>query len=628
MKRIVSFLLILSLIFSFGACKGKDKAPANNDSGNPSENQKPQNNEPKPETIVVPAYKDYGRGSVDFTDITYSRPDMDAIVDKFQAVTALVNEDSISSEEQVSAVENLEEDYYYVESMYAIIEIFVYSDASVNFWQNEFEYMSISYPLFTKTIEDLLVACAASVHRTKFENEYFGYSLEEYRDGGIYTDELVELMQNEAMLEAEYTSLSTDNVVINYKSVDGSNYSGTVDEVLLSLEEKFGKGTSSYNNATIVVNELYNQQLVTLTTPIYLNLLKTRRLIADELGYESYTEFAYRELGYDFSKENMSGLVSDIGKYVEPLEEEMYNITFSTYFKKNNQPQFSAVSVINTLYKAYSRGNDDLTDAYSYMLQHGLFNIGPSEPDRYSGAFATYIYTNNSPYLFATTSGFLKDFSSITHEFGHFYDGFVNNGARASLDLLEVSSQAMQMLSVLRLRNELKLHDYEYLEYLSIYNILNNVLLYQSFFSAFEHLVYQLEYDEITLKNVNEAIRQAYMTVYNEELIDTQPIKKVLIYHTIVRPHYVDSYVVSVIPSLELFAMESYRTGTPGAGMAVYKELISRDNCNTSFEDTLAEVGLSSPFETSTVKKIANSLYYQILGKNYYTDADCKVNAA
>ena len=185
MKRIVSFVLILSLIFSFSACKGKDKAPANNDSVNPSENQKPQNNEPKPETIVVPAYKDYGRGSVDFTDITYSRPDMDAIVDKFQAVTALVNEDSISSEEQVIAVEKLEEDYYYVESMYAIIEIFVYSDASVDFWQNEFEYISISYPLFTKTIEDLLVACATSVHRTKFENEYFGYSLEEYKNGGM-----------------------------------------------------------------------------------------------------------------------------------------------------------------------------------------------------------------------------------------------------------------------------------------------------------------------------------------------------------------------------------------------------------------------------------------------------------
>ena len=376
------------------------------------------------------------------------------------------------------------------------------------------------------------------------------------------------------------------------------------------------------------MDDLYNQRLVTLNTDIYLRLLKTRRLIADELGYESYTDFAYKDIGYDYTKEDMKQLLDDIGNYISPIQHELNSVTFSTYFKKNNQPKLDKVTMINTLYKAYSKGNADFKDAYSYMLQHGLYNISPSYPNRYSGAFTAYIDSNNSPYIFATTSGFLKDYNSISHEFGHFYDGFVNNGADISLDLAEVSSQAMQLLTLLMLRNELKLNEYEYLEYLTMYNMLEDTLLKQSFYAEFEHLVYQLEFDEITLKNVNEAVLNAYTAIYGGELTAMSPVQYVLILHVILRPHYVESYVASSIPALEIFSMESYRTGTRGSGIEAYKNLIERSDTTLSFTAALAEAGLSSPFETTTVEKIANCIYFQILGKNYYQEAKIKSNAA
>ena len=47
-----------------------------------------------------------------------------------------------------------------------------------------------------------------------------------------------------------------------------------------------------------------------------------------------------------------------------------------------------------------------------------------------------------------------------------------------------------------------------------------------------------------------------------------------------------------------------------------------------TFTEALSEVGLSSPFEQDTVKRIANLIHYQIVGKDYFTSSDNAVDAA
>lgn len=627
MKKLISLLLIISFAFSFPSCKKNDS-----DNGNETPNDNTQSNEqPKPDipTIVVPEYKDYGRGSVDFKDIVYSRPDFEAVLSAFDEAEQLISSGEDSIDRMIEKIKSLESIYDHTESMYAIAEIYSHKDSSVEFWQNEFKYISTNYPAFTKAVEDLIVACASSEHKEKFEKDYFGYSLDEYTDGGIYTDELVALLAEEAAKEAEYSSLSTATVEIVYKSVGGFTFEGTADEVYKMAEEKFGKDTAEYKTATIAINNIYNERLLNLTVPIFVDLLKTRRLIADELGYDSYIRFAYENMGYDYSEDGMNDLLESVGRYVAPVAEELNSVTFSSYFQKNPQSTLDNVTLVNKLYTLYSRSKNELTDAYSYMLQHGLYDISPKSPNRYEGAFASYIITNNSPYVFMTAEGFANDYMTLAHEFGHFYDYYVNSGKEPSVDLAEVSSQGLEFLTLLRLRNELKMTEYEYLEYLEIYTILNTVILGQSFYAAFEHLAYELEYDEITAANLSKTVEEAFSLIYGRDL-DTvlDPIRYVMIPHTILYPCYVESYVVSAIPALEMFFMESYRTGTHGEGFAVYEDLVKRENTELSFEEQLDAVGLSSPFDPDTVKKIANDIFYQISGKDYYKDTDTEIDAA
>ena len=627
LRFIVSLILLLSFLLGLCACAvgKKDDGEDNESVGNEDQNTGGTNQTP---TIIVPEYKDYGRNTIDFKDIVYSRPSVADVVSDFDAVTAAIEANELTLTEQIALISSLEDELSYMKTMYSVAEIYNHKDSSVEYWQKEFEYLSTNYPLFTQAVENLLVACAKSPLKTEFENEYFEYSLDEYADGGIYTDEVVGLMSEEARLESEYSSLSTANVEIVYTSVSGVKWEGTVNEVLAMAAEKYGLGTKEYENVALVIHMEYEQALEKKQIPLLTELFKIRRLIADELGYDSYVALAYESLGYDYSANDMLGLLSDVCQYVTPVASSLEHEIFYSYFQKNIQPRVDTVTLINSLYEVYSGTDAQLKDAYSYMLQHGLYDVAAVSDNRFEGAFTSYLDSNNSPYLFMSASGFAKDYLTLAHEFGHFYDGFVNYGNDASLDVSEISSQGLELLTLLGLKSRMKVSEYEYLEYYAMYSMINSVLITQSFYSAFEHIAYDIEYDDVSEESLTDAVGEAFEYILGPDFTVESSLSYVLIPHIALYPCYVESYVTSGIVSLEIFFAESYRTGSAGSGLEMYNRLISRGASNLGLEGLLESAGLTSPFASGQVKNIANNLYYQIIGKNYYTVSDNLIGVA
>ena len=634
MKRLIALFLLLCMLFGLVACSSDaDDADTSdtNDTVAPGSGSD-SNDADKDENvsaIVVPEYKDYGRGTVNFSEIIYSRPNLLAVINAFEAAAAIVDANEVTVEEQIEAIRSLEDDFTNVQSMYAIAEIYHYRNASVEFWQSEYTYLITNYPTLSQAVENLLVACARSMHKATLESDYFGYSLDEYKDGGIYTDEVVALMQEESRLEAEYSAISTANVEITYSSVNSAiNWSGTVDEVIAKAREHYANDDASYERALMAINLLYEKARQDVERPIYIELIKVRRLIADELGYSSYAELAYDTLGYDFTENDMLALLSDIGKYVAPVAYDLEHSVFYNYFITNPPATLNRDLLINKLYEVYAELGGDYKDAYSYMLQHGLYDVDASADNRFSGAFTTYIGNNASPYLFMTTSGFIMDYMTLSHEFGHFLDEYVNNGNDESIANSEISSQALELLTVLALKDEIHAVNYEYLEYYSIYSYVTGVLLEQSFYATFEHMVYELEYDEITEAKLNKLIEKAFNQIYGDDATITGDLSSVIMPHTMLYPFYVESYVTAGVVSLDIFFKESARTGSAGEGFALYNALIHRGSAELSFEDRLESVGLDSPFKAGKLKEISNSIYYQIIGKTYYKNGSGELGAA
>lgn len=615
MKKLIAILLLICMLTGLVACKrpkddGKDKTDKTPTTSTGTET--PGNNESTAPTIAVPDYKDYGRGSADFKNIVYSRPNIQGVINQFEAVMSEIQGDVVEISAQIENLRSLESPLAGVKTMYALVEINRSKNASVTYWHGEAEYFATYYPRLIQATERLIVACARSEHKEAFETDYFGYSIDEYVSGGIYTDEVVALMDTEARLENEFSSLSTATVEISYRrfGVD-EPFTGTVDEVKAQLKEYFGNDLTAYNNVLPFIDNLYNQKRDELVEKIYVELIKVRRLIASGLGYESYTELAYSTLGYDYTEEDMLDLIGDVREYVYTVTDALTSEVFEGY--EPPKVSIDRVTLMNTLYKTYSDMGGIYKDAYSYMLQHGLYDVAPNEENRYSGAFATYLETNSSPFIFVTTTGLMSDYTKVAHEFGHFLDGYINFGAEDTLSTMEVSSQAMELLTLLKLKGTIHTPEYRYLTYVTVSAYLYDVLLAQSFYAAFEHMAYALDYSEITAGKLEEVLNEAHALIYGESNLIFE-LSDVSVPQTVLYPCYVESYVVSALVSLDIFFLEMDNAGD---GLALYEKLIDRDTAGLGFSERLAEAGISSPFTEGKVMDISRRIYKYLTGKDY-----------
>ena len=204
------------------------------------------------------------------------------------------------------------------------------------------------------------------------------------------------------------------------------------------------------------------------------------------------------------------------------------------------------------------------------------------------------------------------NYSTLMHEFGHFADGFINYGEDASIDRQEISSQALELLSLRYMNGILDESDIKYLQYSSMYSALET-LLFQGFYARFEELAYAIPYDQISEEALNSAVvLAAYEFGLNTAYVND--ITVAFIPHIFLYPFYVQSYCTSLIPALQFYFME---IDEAGSGVEAYKAYIDRNETDYDFEESLESAGLTSPFSENTVQEIVAKIYYEITGSRY-----------
>lgn len=633
-KGFIAILLLISLMLStalfltscnaaddqINSGNGTDPNPdADNTDKDDTDGDKNSGNDIKDGHIVVPEYKDYERGTVNFKDISYKRPDFDAVIGAINSVTEIISANAVSFEEQIAAVEALEPDYANVLTMYSFANIYNSKDASVTYWNEEYSYVSTNYPSFVDAIEEMFVAAANSPHAEKFEADYFGEGLiEEYRDGGTYTDEMIALWSEEESLEARYSSLSTATVTVTYNGKED-----TVDNILAYYADKFGINSQKYNLAYVSCMDIYEEAMQKIADGILVDLFKVRRRIANELDCDSYIEYAYSSYNRDYTPQQMSQLLDDIAEYALPVYITLNHYIFQNYFKINTSSELDISTLINNGYFMTRELNDELHEIYSYMLQHGLYDIAPSETNRLDGAFTAYLETYNAPFIFVTAYESTTDYSTLFHEFGHFAESYINYGSQASLDAAEVSSQGLEYIMLHHFGDFVSDKDKQFLKYTALENALTT-LIFQGFYAKFELFAYSIPEGDISKETLDDAVVAAARCFsLNTEVFSD--ISYVNIPHIYISPLYVQSYCTSVIPALELFFTEGNETGK---GIELYKSYLHLVGKEGSFIETLTQVGLASPFDKGIVQSITDEIYYEIVGTHYFGKENDNSNAA
>ena len=632
MKRIVSFLLALIIIFSVMltavSCSKPDSDPPTGGGGDEGGGgETPGNGNGGDSAIIVPPFKDYGRDTVDFDKIIYRRPDIASTISAFDAVTLAIEKNEKSQNELLDMVYALEAAYNDVLSMSSVANIYLSRDSKSEFWCEEDAYIGQNYPSFSQAVEKLFVAAANSPHAEFFEDEYFGDNLiSDYRNGGNYTDELVSLLEDEAALENEYNSLSTATVYITF-----NGKRDTVDNILAYYEayykERYGENNylDAYNQVVTACDALYYYAAQDAMVPIYVEIVKVRRKIADELSLSSYAECAYDARYHDYTVNEAMSFLNDISTYIAPIYSQLaYSLDSVLVIPPEESIMYTTEDVLlNTLYEVYGGMDAELSDIYNYMLQHKLYDVAYKTDNRVDGAFTTYINGNNSPFVFATIKHNLYDYATLSHEFGHFADYYINYGATTSLDLSEVYSTALEYLTLTEMKNTIPDSALRYLLYYQI-DTAFQVLLTQGFYAMFEHEVYALEYDEITEKNISD-IALSVGTKFSLNPLAVSDLSNIMIRHLVEVPFYVQSYCTSMAVALQIYIMD---TKDAGAGLKAYKTLLHRPSNDMEFDEILELADLDSPFEKYVLRDVSNEIYRIVTGRYYYQVTQDDTNAA
>ena len=142
MKKLIAIFLLICMLTILAACKKKtDNEDPGEDTEDITDDKGDKNPEDTTPTIVVPEYKDYGRGSVDFGAIIYTRPDIESVISAFEAAADTVVKNEKSVADQIADLGALESPLSSVKTMYSMIEINRSKNSSIQFWIDEASYV-------------------------------------------------------------------------------------------------------------------------------------------------------------------------------------------------------------------------------------------------------------------------------------------------------------------------------------------------------------------------------------------------------------------------------------------------------------------------------------------------------
>ena len=511
---------------------------------------------------------------VPFGEMEYVRPDMSAINADFAAVNDALSSGDI--EAVSAALDACYLDYYDFDTMYTIADIRSCQDVYDSYYAGEVSWCGENFAAVQQKMEDMFYACAASDLAQQLEESYFweGFT-DDYSDRSrsYYSDAAVELMQRESALVSEYRALAAESAA--------------------GLGEASGVG--SYMQS-VQNYEKYNEDFAR----IYIELVRVRQELAAQFGmdYEQMQYSFYFER--DYTPEQAAQYVADIRNYMVPVYEEImesspYDDIYYEYLDED--------TLIGILGSVTELMGGDIRAAFDFMTKYELCDVSLNS-SKAAMSFQTYLSNFEAPFLFLDPYGDSEDILTLSHEFGHYVDTFVNYNASETIDMSECYSQAMEYLALGYYDEVLGEEEADDLRRMKLLDTID-LYVQQASFAEFESTVYSMDPDQLSAEVLNDlSLQLARDYGYcDESRAKYYAMSWSDISHFFEYPFYVITYPVSNDIAMQIYEL-SQSGGT--AGLDKYNELLSREY--DGFLDNIEEAGFASPFESGRVQRVAEDM--------------------
>ncbi|MBR4194039.1 MAG: hypothetical protein IKQ54_06890 [Oscillospiraceae bacterium] len=520
---------------------------------------------------------------VPFSEMEYQRPDVEALYADFDSLIALAEteQDADLLLERYYALYTRYISFY---SMDTLANIRNSLDTTDPYYQEEYDFCEAETPTVEEKMEELNKAFAASPARDELEGKYFGKGyFFHYDDYEVYTNpEYLRLSQEENALLSEYRELTSD-VQVTYRNVTKS-----LDEWMESddYEEYIG------------ALKAYYQQYNETVGDVFARLVRVRQQLAAALGYESYADYSY-EVTYtrDYTPEQGESFLKGIRKHLVPILAQAYESSAAANYSAG---YVSEEKVMEFVRSAAEQLGGTVWDAYRFMQEYQLCDIGKSAK-KTEASFQIYIHDYEAPFVLVNAQGSAEDYTTFSHEFGHFTDAYYNYGANEDLETAETFSQAMEFLAlshngVLNERQSERMLRHKLVDALETF-------VYQGAYADFEARVYALKPKEVSVEKINELYLQCCKDygIYERGFDFYYSMGWIDIIHFFEVPYYIISYCVSAETALQVYQLEAE---TAGAGVDAYFRLLDRDY-NAGVQQVMKDAGLENPFRDDVLEETA-----------------------
>lgn len=449
MKIFTGLLLALSLIFNWFTDSGD--STAGKSASTPSKYTVQEQAE-APEAPDVPEQPDgaaalsdrpENAGGTRLEDMEYEHYDPEDFYAEVQTLYDLADEGDLPG--VCGLYDQLYLEFRYIDSLYVLAELWYTADLSSSYWSEESLYCA---DLWSQTGDALSSACRYILESPlgdDFTLHIGPESAEVFSSYEAVSDRESELISREQEILNEYYALADtalDEAVYNYQGRDWtwamlSGYRG---------DTLYNEDYEGYLEVWYGLDEEVND----LLGPLFLELVEIRAEMAELSGYENYSDYAYELIyGRDFSPEDAQLLCDS----VKPIAAEYIDSLYYSdlwYADGEIAPDMDREALLDTMENTLSFFGPELEASFAFMREFDLCVLTDA-PSAQGGAYTTELNYYHCPALYIGMENSFYDFSTLTHEFGHFSDTYftpVPNllTSTGSYDLFEIHSTGLETL--------------------------------------------------------------------------------------------------------------------------------------------------------------------------------------
>ena len=552
MKRLVSLILILCVLFGVIGCK--------HDEGNCVEHHT----------------------ALSFSELTDSGTDAALELARAKEMLFRIEHGELTGSHAQETLDARTEAYRKLETDAALAYVRYCTDVTNEANKTAYDTLSLQTGALACVLVDAALLLAGD---PTLSDRYDTETVEALKAEDALSDpSILPLLEQERALVGAYEALS-DTLRVER---NGKNYTG--DEILSDR----ALSPEAFDALYEAYLDLFNRE----AGAIYLELIRIRREIGETLGYGSYAEYRYACFGRDYTPEDAALLSEPVRETLVPVflnvRQDFYGAAGQLY-----GAVFEQAPTMERIGAAVKSVLPELSEPWDYMISHGMYDCG-SDFKRMPGSFTTYFAAYGAPFLFSAWTGGFETIPTVIHEYGHFAAFYMNgSGSAGALDLAEIDAQGLELLTVLRydtLYGELSEAAETAELFYALYTLIDGCVE-----DAFQQFAYAQT--EPTLDALNAEYGRL-CAEYGLDVLGMEGRSWTQIPHTFQSPFYYISYATSMTAALELYLMGK---SDPDAASEAYRKVLLRPD-GSQFRKLTESAGLDDPFEPEIFAKTAREL--------------------